>query len=114
MNKRGFVHVVVMDGLIIIAILGIIAAIAIPQYINYRNNKQAESHAYQSYQAAQAYFRSDPKHQPTQKDLEKFGYQNSPDILITIEGGKEDLVIRTQHTKGRKEYRVNEKGEISH
>ena len=37
MNKRGFVNVVVMNALMIIGILGIIAAIAIPIYTNYRN-----------------------------------------------------------------------------
>ncbi len=39
MNKRGFVNVVVMNALMIIGILGIIAAIAIPIYTNYRNRR---------------------------------------------------------------------------
>jgi len=39
MNNRGFVRAFVMEGLIGIAIIAIIATIAIPQYINYRNRE---------------------------------------------------------------------------
>jgi len=115
MNKRGFVHVAFMDGMILLAILGIIAAIAIPQIVNYKNrplNEQAKAHAYQAYEAAQAYFRVNPGGRPTDKDLEKFGYRSSPDILVMVEGGKGNLVIRAEHTKGRKVYRINERGEL--
>ena len=116
MNKRGFVNVVVMNALMIIGILGIIAAIAIPIYTNYRNrplNEQAKAHAYRAYEAAQAYFKANPGGEPSGKDLERFGYQNAPDIYVTLEGVKENLVIRTEHRKGRKAYRINYKGELS-
>ncbi len=116
MNKRGFVHVACMDGMILLAILGIIAAIAIPQIVNLKNrplNREAKAQAYKAYEAAQAYFRVNPSGQPTEKDLEKFGYKGSPDILVMIEGGKGSLLIRTEHTKGRKVYRIDYKGELS-
>lgn len=116
MDQRGFVNVVVMDAMIIVCILGIIAAIAIPQYVNYRNrplNEQAKVHALQAYKAAQAFFQANPKGQPTEKDIEKFGYRGSPDIFVMMEGGKENLVIRTEHRKGKKTYRIDAKGELS-
>ena len=116
MNKRGFVHVAVMDGMILLAILGIIAAVAIPQIVNYKNrplNEQARVHAYQAYEAAQAYFRANPGGQPTDKDLEKFGYRSSPDVLLTIEGGIGNLFIWTEHVKGKRKYRIDYKGELS-
>lgn len=116
MNKRGFVHVAVMDGMILLAILGIIAAVAIPQIVNYKNrplNEQAKAHAYQAYEAAQAYFRANPGGEPSKNDLEKFGYRSSPDIYVTLEGGKGNLVVRTEHSKGRKVYRIDYKGELS-
>lgn len=116
MNKRGFVHVACMDGMILLAILGIIAAIAIPQYISFKNrplNAEAKAQAYRAYDAAQAYFRVNPSGQPTEKDLEKFGYKSSPDILVMIEGGRGNLLIRTEHVKGRKVYRIDYRGELS-
>jgi type II secretory pathway pseudopilin PulG len=115
MNDRGFVRAGAMETLIIAGIIGIIAAIAIPQIVNYKNrplNEEAKAHAYQAYEAAQAYFRANPRGQPTDKDLEKFGYRSSPDILVMVEGGKDNLVVRTEHMKGRKAYRINEKGEL--
>jgi type II secretory pathway pseudopilin PulG len=116
MAKRGFVHVAVMDGMILLAILGVIAAIAIPQIVNYKNrplNEEAKAHAYKAYEAAQAYFLVNPLGQPTEKDLEKFGYRSSPDILVTVDGGKGSLLISSEHMKGRKVYRINYKGEMS-
>ena len=116
MHKKGFVSVAAMNGLIIIAIVCTIAAIVIPMYMNYKNrdlDRQAEAHARKAYEASQAFFRANPKGQPTVKDIEEYGYQSSPDIQIIIEGGKESFSIRSTHMKSLKTYRADAKGEIS-
>jgi len=116
MNDRGFVRAFVMEGMIAIAILGIIAAIAIPQYVNYRNrdlDREARTHASQAYQASQAFFSANPKGKATLEDISRFGYRNSPDIVLTIAGGKNDLRIRAGHVRSRRAYLVDERGEIS-
>lgn len=116
MDKKGFVNAAAMNSLIIIAIVCIIAAIIIPMYVNYKNrdlDKEAETHAHKAYEASRAFFIANPKGQPTVKDIEKYGYQSSPDILIIIEGGKENLSIRSMHMKSGKTYQADAKGEIS-
>jgi Tfp pilus assembly protein PilE len=116
MNNRGFVRAFVMEGLIGIAILGIIAAIAVPQYINYRNrdlNKEAKTHVHKAYEASQAFFRINPKAQPTVEDISRYGYQSSPDITLFISGNKENLFITARHLRSNKTYQVDAKGELS-
>ncbi len=116
MNDRGFVRAVVMEGMIGIAILAIIAAIAIPQYVDYRNrnlNKEARAHAYQAYGAAQAFFRANPKGYVTLRDISHFGYRSSPGVVVTISGDREHLAISAIHLKSNKAYRMDAKGELS-
>jgi Tfp pilus assembly protein PilE len=116
MNDRGFVRAFVMEGMIGIAILGIIAAIAIPQYVNYKNrdlDREAKAHASQAYQASEAFFRDNPKGKATLEDILRLGYRSSPDIVLTIAGGKSDLRIKASHVKSRRAYLVDERGEIS-
>ncbi len=63
MNDRGFVRAVVMEGMIAVAILGIIAAIVVPAIVNYKDrpfHEEARAHAYRAYEAAQTFFRANP------------------------------------------------------
>jgi len=116
MNNRGFVRAFVMEGLIGIAIIGIIAAIAIPQYTNYRNrdlNREAKAHAYKAYEASQTFFRINPKAWATLNDIAQYGYQSSPDIILTISGNKESLFIKANHMRSGKAYSIDAKGELS-
>lgn len=116
MNHRGFVPAVVMEGMIVIAILAIIAAIAIPQYVNYKNrpfNEQARAHAYQAYEAAQALFRSDPNARADLENICRYGYRPSPDILIAVAGSRSNLAVTSTHTRGGKTYRINSLGQLS-
>ncbi|MDD3846277.1 MAG: hypothetical protein PHC90_07945 [Syntrophorhabdaceae bacterium] len=116
MNDHGFVRAFVMEGLIGIAIIAIIAAIAIPIYVDYRNrdlNQEAEAHAHKAYEASQAYFRINPKAPVNLEDISRHGYQSSPDIILIISGNKESLFIKANHVKSSKAYRIDAKGELS-
>jgi len=57
--------------------------------------------------------RLNPKARPTLEDIEKYGDRRSPDILLIVEGGKENLSIEAKHLRGNKMYKIDAKGELS-
>ena len=116
MNNHGFVRAAVMEGMIVIAIVAILAAIAIPQYMNYKNrplNEETRACAYQAYKASQDLFRSNPDAKASLEDISRYGYRASPDIIVTIAGGKRDLTITATHRKAGRTYRIDSLGQLS-
>ncbi|MCE5194861.1 MAG: hypothetical protein LLF28_05300 [Nitrospiraceae bacterium] len=102
--------------LMIVFILGILAAIAIPAYINAQTKAReniARSQAKAACFVAQELFSQDPNKTITYEDLEKQGFIR-PDVEVLIkQGTRENMLIKARHTKGKKIYSVDKECVIS-
>ncbi len=113
-NKRekGFTLVELM---IVIAIIGLLAAIAIPQFASYRQkgyNTKAKAELRSYYTACQAYFAS---HTATDCDEGTVSdtYIKSNDIILTSAPGQAMIGATAHHVAGTSTYTVGSGGNIT-
>ena len=103
--------------MIVIAIIGVLAAIAIPNFISHRQvgfNSTANSDAKNAFTSAQAYFTDYPdKSLSTATQLISYGFVATDGVTTAISGDKSSLQITSSHNSGSRTYTVDSQGAIS-
>jgi hypothetical protein len=110
--------VVILGPILLIAVVGILAAIAIPQFTAYRTRgycAAARADSKNAYTASQAYFSDHPTGKINNgDDLKGYGFQKTDRVLVHIEGmAMDSLLISTKHPECDKIYFVDPRGTIT-
>jgi len=103
--------------MIVIAIIGILASIAVPQFSSYRiraYNAAARSDAKNAYTSAQTFFCDSPNGTVDLAALVAYGYQSTANVTVTVVNGTPaGLTMTSVHGAGTTTYTVDTAGAIT-
>ncbi len=111
----GIALIIVVVVVVMFLIIGILAAIAIPNFISYRQRSYdaaANADAKNCYTASQAYFTDNPDGSVDLSWAKEYGFTQTTNVDVDVEGTQDTLFIRSSHQKGNKEYQVDPSGAI--
>jgi prepilin-type N-terminal cleavage/methylation domain-containing protein len=113
-GNKGFTLIELM---FVIAIIGVLAAIAIPTFLNYQKrsaNASAVSDLKNANTAAQNYFADYPSGSVDLPVLKTYGFRLNSKVNLSISDGSSGaLSMTTTHSAGDKTYSIDADGEIS-
>lgn len=114
-HEKGFT---ILELMIVIAIIGILAAIAIPNFIRYKKNAEdmaAQSAAKNAFTAALVYLSDNPNKEwsdLTENMLLEGGFRHTDKVITTKPAGAGSVITSTP-TGGNHYYTVSETGSIT-